>query len=166
MRLPPLFIVMVAIVGGYFVSVPLFGHIYGILPDGKTTFILQQKDAEDCKAGLIKSAEPAPAIASESYELPAQENGPGEPACDFRPPKAVAWDWFHLPRALASHSANGKEMSLPVDTVGGLLTSRSTWEIAAGAALVGTFFMGLNLLGLLIKTRSQRAHRLSSERRV
>ena len=105
MRLPTLFFVVVALVGGYFVSVPLFGHLYGTLPDGTTTHILRQKDAEDCKAQLIKSAEPAPPVAREPDEVPSQDINQGEPACDFRPPKTVAWDWFHLPRALASHSA-------------------------------------------------------------
>ncbi len=164
MRLPPLLIFIVVIVGGYFVSVPLFDHTYGILPDGKTTFIVRQKDAEDCRARLIKSAEPVPPIALEPYELPAQETEAGEPICDFSPPKTVAWDWLHLPRALGSHSANGKQTSMPVDTIGGLLTSRSTWEIATGAALVGAFFVILNLLGLLMKTLSQRAHGFGSER--
>ncbi len=151
MRLPPAFLVIAVFVGGYFVSVPLFGHICGILPDGTTTQILRQKDADDCKAQLIKSTEPAPPIASEPNELLSQDIKQAEPACDFRPPKAVAWDWFHLPRAVASHSASGKKTSLPVDAIGGVLTSKNTWEIATGAALVGAFFFLLGLLGSLAK---------------
>ena len=153
MRLPPLFVVLVAIVGGYFVSVRLFGHLYGILPDGTTTYILAQKDAEDCKAQQIKSTEPAPPLVSESQELPARNVKQAEPACDLRPPKAVAWDWFYLPRALASHSAAGKETSLPVGAIGGVLTSKDTWETAAGAALVGGFLFLLELLGSFRKKR-------------
>ena len=138
MRLP-LFVV-VAIVGGYFVSVPLFGHLYGILPDGTTTHILQQKDVEDCKAQLIRSTEPAPPVASEPDELPPQDTNQAEPACDFRPPKAVAWDWLHLPQTLASRSATGKERPLPVEAIADVLTSKNTSEIAAGAALMRRFF--------------------------
>jgi hypothetical protein len=143
--------IIIAIVGGYLVSVPLFGHTYGILPDGTTTQILRQKDAEDCKTQLIKSTEPAPPIASEPQELPAQEIKPAEPICDFRPPKALAWDWYYLPRTLASHSSKSKETSLPVYAVGSLLTSKNTWEVATGAALVGAFFFLMELLGLLKK---------------
>jgi hypothetical protein len=153
MRLPPLFVVMLAMVGGYFVSVPLFGHLYGILPDGTTTYILAQKDVEDCKTQLFRSTEPAPPLVSAPDELPAGDDKQAEPACDLRPPKAVAWDWFYLPRALASHSAAGKETSLPVGAIGGVLTSKDTWETAAGAALVGGFLFLLELLGSFGKKR-------------
>ena len=166
MRMPPLFVVIVAIVGGYFVSVPLFGHLYGILPDGTTTQILRQKDADDCKAQLIKSTEPAPPIASEPNELLSQDIMQAEPACDFRPPKAVAWDWLHLPRTLASHSASGKRTSLPVDAIGGVLISKNTWEIATGAALVGALIFLLESSGSLRKRRWHIRGVLGSGRRI
>ena len=143
--------IIIAIVGGYLVSVPLFGHTYGILPDGTPTHILRQKDADRCKARFIKSAEPAPPIPSEPQELPPQEIARPAPFCDFRPPKAVTWDWFHLPRTLASHSTKGKETSLPVYAVGSVLTSKNTWEVVTGAALVGAFFFLMEFLGSLKK---------------
>ncbi len=140
MRVPPMFVVIAAIVAGYFVSVPLFGHLYGILPDGTTTHILREEDVENCKAQLIKSNEPAPPIANEPQELLSQDIQQAEPACDLRPPEALALDWLYLPRTLASHSARGKETSLLVDAIGGVLTSKTTWEIATGAALTGSLF--------------------------
>ena len=153
MRFPPAFIFVIATVGGYFVSVPLFRHTYGILPDGTTTHILRQKDADRCKAQFMKSTATAPPIPSEPQEVPAQEIALAQPVCDFRPPKAVVWDWFHLPRTLASHSAKGKESSLPVDAIGGALTSKNTWEIATGAALVAALFFLFELLGSLTRRR-------------
>lgn len=87
MRFPPAFIFVIATVGGYFVSVPLFRHTYGILPDGTTTHILRQKDADRCKAQFMKSTATAPPIPSEPHEVPAQEIAPAQPVCDFRPPK-------------------------------------------------------------------------------
>jgi hypothetical protein len=151
MRLSPAFIFVIAIVGGYFISVPLFRHTYGILPDGTTTHILRQKDADRCRAQFIKSTVAAPPIPSEPHEVPAQEIALAQPVCDFRPPNAIAWDWFHLPRTLASHSAKGKESSLPVYAIGGALTSKNTWEVATGAALVGAFFFLMEFLGSLKK---------------
>jgi hypothetical protein len=84
MRFPPAFIFVIATVGGYFVSVPLFRHTYGILPDGTTTHILRQKDADRCKAQFMKSTVTAPPIPSEPHEVPAQEIAPAQPVCDFR----------------------------------------------------------------------------------
>jgi hypothetical protein len=40
---------------------------------------------------------------------------------------------------------------LPVYAIGSVLTSKDTWEVATGAALVGAFFFLMELLGLLKK---------------
>jgi hypothetical protein len=136
MCLSRLLFVLVAIAGGYIVSVPLFGHKYGILAGGVNTYILSPKDAEACNAALIKSVRPTAPIAIEPGELPPADVTLAEPHCRFQELSAVAWGWFYLPRALVHYRSDRTETSFAED-IASLFTSKSSWEILTGMMIAG-----------------------------
>lgn len=82
------FLVILIIIGGYLVSVPLFGHRYGITEDGKVTYILNQKDRDDCAKSTIAS-ESGSGIPDEAII------GLVSQICN-KPAKTIEYDWFYL----------------------------------------------------------------------
>jgi hypothetical protein len=156
MRMPAIVFVLLAVGGGYFVSVPLFGHYLGTLPDGQTTQILTQKDASACEARLAHTSKSKPPVPGEPQELPPLGSSLLEPHCQFTPVNSISWDWFYLRRSVPGYSPDRKESPFLLDSVAGLFASKSTFEIATGAGLVAGMLLLLRTLSTLFLRKAAR----------
>ncbi len=136
MRFPAVFIVPLAVVAGYFVSVPLFGHKYGTLADGNTTRILSQRDADECAARVRTRTKLSPSVAAEPHEQPPPADAPSRSLCTFEPLTSVSQDWLYLPRRFTRQRWDIQDGTSPLHFISNLFTSKSTWEVATGTALI------------------------------
>jgi hypothetical protein len=160
MRFSAMVFALLALTGGYIVSVPLFGHYSGTLPDGQTTQILTQKDAAACEARLARTSKSKPPVPSEPEELPPLESSIAAPRCQFTPVSSVSWDWLYLRRTLPGSSPDSRESPFLLDSVTRLFTSKSTFEIATGAGLVAGLLLLLRALFTLCSGRVFRHHQV------
>jgi hypothetical protein len=145
MRFTPL-IALFAVAAGYFLSVPLFGHKYGVLEDGRVTRILSHKDAEKCAAKSDASKKIPPPVAAEVEETSPSEAVPRNLLCELRPVKFVAWDWLHLPRAVLRQGQDMQDAAGMLTVISNVMLSNSTWELAAGTALALSSMLLLQFL--------------------
>jgi len=145
MRLTPLMAVL-AIAAGYFISVPLFGHKYGVLEDGRPTKILSEKDAAICAEASYAHKALGPPVPAEVEEVPSEPALPRDPSCDLKPVTSVSWDWLYLPKAVLRRSPNMQDTAGVLTVVSEVLFWKSTWEVVASSMLVLSVTLLVQLL--------------------